>query len=206
MIRECIALALKTTGDFAVIEQTSEMTELASIVKAQSPDIAILEEELSDVSDWNVIQYLQKHHRDCRLIVLYTNFSRLAVRRLVSLGIRGFVSKHSSFASLIETINEVHADGYSLCKKSSRVILPHIIPVQHVDQNLNAVSLTELETQTLVGISSDKTIRQIANESSLSIRTIERCKKNLLAKARVKTVAGLVLFALKFNYIALDDD
>jgi DNA-binding CsgD family transcriptional regulator len=63
--------------------------------------------------------------------------------------------------------------------------------------------LTEREKEVVLLICRDKSSREIADELHISIKTVESHRNNAMDKIGAKSVAGLVLYAVKMNWVIL---
>jgi DNA-binding NarL/FixJ family response regulator len=61
----------------------------------------------------------------------------------------------------------------------------------------NAVNFSEKELKILRLIADDKTTEEISKEVYLSPRTIETIRQNMKTKVGAKTIAGLVMYAMR---------
>jgi DNA-binding NarL/FixJ family response regulator len=61
----------------------------------------------------------------------------------------------------------------------------------------NPVKFSEKEIRILKLISEDKTTDEISKEVFLSPRTVETIRQNMKSKVGVKTIAGLVMYAMR---------
>ena len=61
----------------------------------------------------------------------------------------------------------------------------------------NPVKLSEKELKILILIAEDKTTEEISKDVFLSPRTIETIRQNMKQKVGAKTIAGLVMYAMR---------
>lgn len=63
------------------------------------------------------------------------------------------------------------------------------------------MKLSKRQLAVLVGIASDKTVKQIADELGLAYKSVDNYRQNLKAKLNIHTAVGLTHYALKHNII-----
>jgi DNA-binding CsgD family transcriptional regulator len=65
----------------------------------------------------------------------------------------------------------------------------------------NPIKMSEKELKILKLIAEDKTTEEISKEVFLSPRTIETIRQNMKTKVGAKTIAGLVMYAMRNKLI-----
>jgi DNA-binding NarL/FixJ family response regulator len=130
-------------------------------------------------------------------IVLHSPYRHAVwVEKLITAGVKGFVSKNSNFNKIKEAIQAVDAGKYYICP---------LIATQfsNLEEFLNDTSIplklinpvfSRREMEVLDLISNGLSNREIAEQLFLSVKTIETHRKNLTEKANVKNTAELIKF------------
>ena len=113
------------------------------------------------------------------------------VKRSLKAGFQGFLLKNVDKTELSTAIRKImQGHTYVSAEFTHRLLEPE-------DNDL----FTERERQVLRLIMKEKTNRQIADELSISERTVETYRKNLFRKANTNNVVGLVKFAISRNFL-----
>ena len=104
------------------------------------------------------------------------------------------------------TINEVANKGFYYNEQVMKVIYKDIISgKQAAKSDLDSMQLTAREIEILKLICKQYNAVEIAETLSISPRTAEGHRNNLLLKTRTKNIAGLVVYAIQNNIITLNE-
>ncbi len=120
------------------------------------------------------------------------------IRQAIHVGGNGYLLKCCSINDLVEAIDKVSNGEDHFC--------PEVLQLTDTlkkkrDVNTGLVGdLTSREWQVLKMLADDMTNEEIANELSISIRTIEGYRLSLKNKLQVNSLAGIVKFAYRNGY------
>ncbi len=118
LVREALKLLLKDASGVEVIgeAETGEMT-LAS-VREKRPNVLLLDVHLPDFSGLYISQKLLRQYPETKVIILTNEKNKTFSRRLLEVGVHGYLTKEAEQKELIQTIKEV--------QKGKRIISPKI--------------------------------------------------------------------------------
>jgi DNA-binding NarL/FixJ family response regulator len=190
---------------------------LSNFVKQLLPDVKIshfeelsalksltrdLDDSLLVVDPWSaekpeeILKFISKVSHKTKVIVL-TNYSNEAeVLKAVETGIRSLVFKHESQREIEKAIMAVRDGDYYFNRELSKKIHEHIILGKKTAPEHETIELTKRELEILRLICEQKTNREIADQLSVSARTIDNHRNNMLHKAGARNTVGLVLYAV----------
>lgn len=118
------------------------------------------------------------------------------IKRMLQLGVMGYVLKNSGKKEIQQAIDMVMQGGQYYSAEVTHVIMNKLRGVGQKAAVSNSPALTEREMEILHLILKQQTNQEIAEELFISTRTVEAHKRNLLEKTGSKNVAGLVLYAI----------
>jgi two-component system response regulator NreC len=109
-----------------------------------------------------------------------------------------FLDAKVNFKTLLKAIQNVLSDGFFIDPKATKDYINLLKSSE--DRIINA--LTKRETEVLKLLCDDQTSKEIGKSMSISSRTVENHRKNLLLKTKSKGTAGLVIYAIQNNIIS----
>lgn len=180
--------------DIEIVGQTTTGLEAIRLARQLNFNIIIIEIALSDKNGIEVIKQLKKEFPNISIVV-FSNLKedQYAIRALKA-GASGFINKNSSQDVLVGAIRQV-ASGL-------KFISPSL--AQEMANNLNQEFegephkiLSDREYQTLIMIASGKSVSDIANELSLSVKTISEYRARVLFKMKLRHNAEITHYAIK---------
>ncbi len=131
-----------------------------------------------------------------RVIGLSAKDDIAAAATLLDAGARGYVVKRSAFAELVRAIRLV-ANGHTYVDPSIVSPLP---PAQRIGDVLVA-PLSRRESQVMRLLAVGRTVKDIAEELSMSPRTLETYKARAMSKLNLKSRAELVRHAIQAGWL-----
>lgn len=176
----------------AFVAHTRE--ELLQALNMQFPDVMVLDVVASDVNGLDLFTDILKLHPTARLIAYTSLKSAVLVENLLSIGVKGYVSKTQPADDLITAIKDVNLGLTSVPSK-------YVFLTSRYREPQNT-ALTKREFEILHYIAKELTTQEIADKLSLSAKTIENHKINIFKKLEVKNSAGLILAATRLGYIS----
>jgi DNA-binding NarL/FixJ family response regulator len=203
LVRQSFALALATDSSLQVVAQAEHGRQLLDLMDSTDPDVIMLDLQMPVLSGWEVLPILKKDYPHCKVVIVSMFFDTLFIQDLVSKGAHGFLPKNADFETLINAIHEIYDLGYFFSGRINRKLVNELLVAQSIMPTFKEVLLNERELETLRLICEDRLNSEISEKLGVSERTVDRYRTTLYEKTKAKTVAGLVLFALKHNLIKI---
>ncbi len=156
---------------------------MRATLQSRCPDVL-----LTDISlpDGDIVDFCHEVLEDfpaVKIIVLTVHDEYSVIKRMLDIGVHGYLLKSSSSSELVDAIERVWKDEHYVSAEVSD-ILSKSAPVE--------VSLTAVETKVLRLICDGFTNPQIAGKLCLGVETINWYRKRLLAKFNVNNSVSLV--------------
>lgn len=146
------------------------------------PSIAILDIEMPILSGFEVIQKSQEESPDTGFIILTSFKEKGFVLKAKELNIQGYILKDEPFIEVHKCIQKV-SNGQSYFSKSISKILENEISPQ-----IEKMKLLSPSERTIVRlVASGKTSREIGESLSISSRTVEKHRSNIIFKLGLPT-------------------
>ncbi len=192
---------------YAVIGEASDGKQLVELVERLEPDIVLLDISMKDTGGLQALQQLKRVRPHSRVLILSMHTDPALIMQALECGAHGYLLKDT-------TVNELkHA--LEALRKNERYLSPAIAHTV-INQALTRVqkrqpepaqthNLTARQLEILRLIVRGKSTREIANGLSLSIKTVETHRAQIMKRLQIHDVAGLVLFAVREQIISLDD-
>lgn len=176
-----VGLAGALPNHLNILAQASDGGSALELVREHRPDLAILELTLPELDGLGVLAAIRRERLGTRVLVLATAFSDHDVRRAVSLGASGLLTKQ---ADVDEVGEAVLAIGRGELVLDPRVPMPGDADGRPAHRN-GAKPLTTREEQVLRLMADGLSGPQMARELVISPSTIKSHIENLYAKLGV---------------------
>ena len=191
LIRAGLRAMLQNIPDFIVVGEAENGIVLLSLVSELNPDIVLMDISMPGLSGIEATRQVRKISPNTRVLALTVHEDEGMLREMIRAGAHGYIIKRAIEAELIQAIRIV-SQGYiyvypSLTGALLQDISPHSRQVKPSHE-----MLTAREKDVLLLLARGYTNRQIAQELTLSQRTIEGHRSSLVSKLGMKSRVELM--------------
>lgn len=201
MFRDGLKAIVSDFSDIEVVLECENGKEFLERIDADI-DIVLLDLDMPEVNGLEALEGLIKIGSELRVIFVSQNKEPLLISRLMELGAKGYLTKDATSDELYTAILSVYQTGFYFNDLVSQSYLAKLASKEHVNPQFNNVEqLSEREQQVLQLICEEYTTKEIADQLSLSPKTVENHRTRIMDKTGVRNTAGLVVFAIKNNLV-----
>ncbi len=174
--------------------------EAIDLVQKNRPDVLVLDISMPDLDGISVTRKLKLDFPELLILILTLHEDEALVKEAIKAGASGYILKRAAETELISAI-QVILRGDMYIDPSMLRSLFNESRTDSTQQNLPAESLTPRETEILKLIVEGYTNRQIGEELSISIRTVEGHRGNISDKLGLHSRLELVRYARQHGII-----
>ena len=198
IVREGLKQILAESRDIIVAGEAENGVDAIKLFRKAKCHVMLLDISMPDRSGIDVLKQLKKEHPEMAVLMLSMHREDQYAIRSLKAGAAGYLTKQSAPQELVVAIRQV-ATG----QKYVSAALAQELASQLGDGYDGAPheALSDREYQTLTMIASGKTVSAIAEELSLSVKTISEYRSRLLVKMKLKNSAVLTHYAIKNQLI-----
>jgi DNA-binding NarL/FixJ family response regulator len=179
-------------GDFGGVEES-----LAGIAQLQ-PDLVLTDLALPKCSGFELLSEIKNIAPHARKLVLTAHNSEEYIRAALNAGADGYVLKDANRAELMLAIRTVAAGQQFLCKAiASKILSGYLSGGESRRHPPNSQSITGREREVLTRIALGESNKVIARALTLSVKTIEKHRSNLMRKLHLHNAAAITMFAVR---------
>jgi DNA-binding NarL/FixJ family response regulator len=199
-----VAEALKSllSPDFELVGVVEDGRALLEAARTLRPDVIVADISMPQLNGIDALTQLRKSGNGVPVVFLTMHRDVSFARRAMDAGASGFVLKHSASAELVSAIRAALAGRTYLTSQLAGEVLESMkqAPVQAGGP---LGSLTPRQREVLQLVAEGRSAKQIASRLSISPRTVEFHKFQLMETLGLHTNAELVHFAIKHGLVAL---
>lgn len=198
VVRRGLKQILSDEPDMAVCGEAPDTRELAKIVDTQNWDIIILDITLTDGNGLDVLAELKRKHPSLPVLILSVHPEEQYAIRALKSGADGYVNKRCAPEDLVNAVRKVVSGG----KFISPVLAERLADSlrEGFKQPLHD-TLSNREYQVTCMIASGKTLKQIALELYLSVKTVRTYRQRIMEKMTFRSNAELIHYAIKKHLV-----
>lgn len=201
LIRHGIKKIIESEPSLEVIGQVGDGLELLTMMKVVTPDIVLLDISMPNLRGIEAIGEAKKICPKVKIVILTMHKSKQYLCHAISAGADGYVLKEDSDSELLTAIDQVLKDKIFVSPVLSKELSSSDVEACRKKKNIPSESLTPRERQVLKMVAEGKTSRDIAELLSISTRTVEHHRANLLRKLNINNTADLIKYAIRKGYV-----
>ncbi|RYY84659.1 MAG: response regulator transcription factor [Chitinophagaceae bacterium] len=157
-----------------------------------------LDIRMPELDGANALSLLRKEYEETRIIVLTMYDDQEMVTKMMEMGANAYLTKTTDPDEIYQAIITVMNDEFYFNELVNKAVLLKLQYKKKVKQYYpNTVQFSEKELKILKCIAEDMTTEEISKEVFLSPRTIETIRQKMKEKVGAKTIAGLVMYAMR---------
>ena len=185
LFRDGIKIMLETMPDFQVVAEVDSADGLLDAVKQHSVGLVILDYNMPGGGAISALEHIKKRYEHTKVISLTGVHSGHLFKQMLNAGADGIFMKEMSAQDMLSSIQKV-LNGEKVYSETVKEYLKNEQP-----------KLTNREFQIMDLIVSGLSTAEIAERLSLSAKTVENHRYNLMQKLELKNSVELTLYAQK---------
>lgn len=203
IIRSGICALLKNEPDFQIVGEAKTGREAVLLAIQLSPDVLIMDLAMPLLNGMEATRQIARECPHTKVIVLSAYEDDAHMESSVASGAAGYLLKVTAAADIVQAVREVHkGNAYFSPLVAERLRARSMSRVGSVKPD-PAKSLTTREAEVLQLIAEGFINKQIADELSISIKTVEKHRQSLMDKLNIRCTADLTRHAAHAGIIEL---
>jgi two-component system, NarL family, response regulator NreC len=193
VVRSGIKLLLDREDDIEVVGEAGSAKDAIFEVRAQKPDVLLLDVVMPGESGIEVLPKLLKESSETKVLVLSMQDDPSYVREAFAAGASGYVLKEAADEEVVAAVREIASGGsYVHPALGARMVAAEAAERAAAE----ADPLSEREREVLRLLALGHTNQEISKLLFISVRTAETHRAHIMQKLRISTRAELVRYAL----------
>jgi DNA-binding NarL/FixJ family response regulator len=203
IVREGLRALLSEEEGLVILAEAEDGRRAVELSKKLSPDVVILDVSMPDLNGVEAARQIISENGGTKVLVLSAYSDRRYIAEALKAGACGYVLKECACEELFRAIRCVAAGKIYLGAGVADVVVEEYL-CRFEDEKPNGSSpLTPRERKVLGLLADGMGAKEIALKLGVSARTIEVCRKKLMGKLGVGSVAGLTRFAIREGLTSL---
>ena len=194
IVRAGLRALMKSEPGMELVGEANNGEQAIQFSKELQPDVIVLDLNLPDLDGIQVTHRIKNEQPGIRILILTVHEDEALLREAIRAGASGYIIKHAAENELISAIRSILMDEIYIHPKMIRALLVDPEPPK-LPAGPSIDMLTPRELEILQFLIQGYTNRQIAEELSLSVRTVEGHRSNLSAKLGLHSRVDLIRYA-----------
>ena len=190
-IRQGLSILIDGSEGFQCISAFSNAEDALKKIPIQIPDVVLMDINLPGMSGIECVEKLKEKLPDLQIMMLTVYEDNELIFKSLVAGASGYIIKRTPPAQLIEAIREIHEGGSPMSNQIARKVVDAFR--QYGKSQKDTENLSERENEILSFVAKGFHDQEIADEFSLSIKTIRTHLRNIYKKLQVRSRTEAVL-------------
>lgn len=199
VVREGLKQILSGIPDMIVAGEASDGRQALEQARKGAYDLLLLDIAMPIMNGLDVLKQLKSEKADLPILMLSMYPEEQYAIRTLKAGASGYLTKASAPEELIAAVRKVCQGGKYVTSSLAEKLATYLQPDR--ERPVHEL-LSDREYQVVLMIASGKTVSEIADALSLSVKTISTNRSRALAKMGMKTNAELTHYAISNGLVA----
>lgn len=204
IVREGLRGLLQKLPDMEVIAEAEDGRNTVKLVQEMSPDVVVMDVTMPDMNGIEATRQIVGASPAVKVIALSMHADRRFVTGMLNAGARGYLLKDCALEEMAQAIRRVVAGHSYLSSTIVDVVVPTVGQPSEKTEGPSLTTLTTREREVLQLLAEGRSVKEIASHLTLSIKTIETYRQQIMDKLDTHTIAGLTKIAIREGIITLD--
>jgi len=201
--RKGIRSLLEGHAGWEVCGEARDGREAVECAGKLKPDVLLLDIGMPNLNGLDAARQILATTPDARILILTVHDSEQTVREVLAVGALGFLLKSDAGRDLLAAVEALqHRRTFFTSSVAQMMLEGYLRPHDEEDGSGRCV-LTPREREVIQLVAEGKTTKEVATALSLSVKTAETHRTNLMRKLDLHSVAALTLYAVRNGIVQI---
>lgn len=201
LFRTGVRTSLSARKDIQMVAEAENGMQLLNLLKHIKPDVVLLDIQMPIMDGLVTLPEVKKLYPDVKVIMLSMHNDHSMITKMMEVGANSYLTKESDADVIYQAIRICYEDEFFFNDLTNKAMLTGLRTKREPEPDANEVVLTDKEKRILRFMCEEKSTREIADLVAISPRTVEAIRDKLKTKTGAKSMAGLVMYAVKAGII-----
>ncbi|MDP4130073.1 MAG: response regulator transcription factor [Bacteroidota bacterium] len=201
LFRAGVKTALSVKKDIELIGEADNGMQLLNLLKHMEPDVILLDIQMPIMDGITTLPEIRKLYPGVKVIILSMHNDHSMISKLMEIGANSYLTKNSDSENIYNAIKTCYEQEFYFNELTNKALLSGLRTRRTESLAPQEANLTEKETTILKMMCEEKTTKEIADLVEISPRTVEAIRDKLKTKTGARSMAGLVMYAVKNGII-----
>ena len=202
LFRTGVKTSLSSRKDVEVIAEAENGMQLLNLLKHIKPDVILLDIQMPIMDGLATLPEVKKLYPDVKVIMLSMHNDHSVISKMMEIGANSYLTKDSDSEVIYQAIKTCFEQEFFFNDLTNKALLNGLRMKKVTDAQPDAdIQLSYKEKTVLKLMCEEKSTREIASAVDLSPRTVEAIRDKLKTKTGSKSLAGLIMYAVKAGIV-----
>ncbi|MBM4255438.1 MAG: response regulator transcription factor [Deltaproteobacteria bacterium] len=194
MIRRGIKQTVADEVDMQVVGEAQSAKQTIDLLRISECDVVILDVSMPDGNGLHVLKEIKKERPTLSVLMLSMHPEEQFAVRALRAGASGYLTKESSPEELLTALRKVSTGGRYLTLSLAERLAEDLVTASPVNSHER---LSDREYEVFSLLASGRTVSEIAEQLSLSVKTVSTYRARILEKMNLRNNAEIMRYAMQ---------
>jgi DNA-binding NarL/FixJ family response regulator len=205
LMRRGLKALLESHPGWSICAEAHTGREAVSKAEQFKPDIVILDITMPELNGVEAARRILRASPNTEILVLSVHYSDQLIRDILDAGVRGYIVKSDSDRDLVIAVEALANHKPFFTPRATELILSNFNyrgagPASDMPEIIGD-RLTSREREIVQLLSEGKSSKEVASVLSISVKTAETHRANIMRKLEIHSVSELVRYAVRNQII-----
>ncbi len=204
IVRAGLRMLLQAQPDLEIVGEVNNGRDAIAKTRELTPDIVLMDITLPDMDGFEATRQIKRAFPNVAILALTMHESDEYFFKMLNAGASGYVPKKAAPTDLVSAIRTVHEGGVFLYPSLAKSLVRDYMGRAETGDRAALDGLTDREQEVLKWIADGLTNQEIAGKLTISVKTVERHRANIMAKLNLHSRTELVKYAIRKGLIEVE--
>lgn len=205
MMREGLKSLIQKESDMEVVGEADNGEQTVKLAAKVGAHVVVMDVAMPDLNGIEATRKIISANPRTKVVALSGHDSKEFVREMLTAGASAYVLKKRAYEELVRAIREVMKGKKYLSPDIAQGVVDDYIELSSSISDKPAfIVLTNREREVLQQLAEGKTTKEMADALSVSVKTVETHRRNIMEKLNLHSIAGLTKYAVREGVTSLD--
>ena len=196
IVREGIKRIIDDVPDMNIVAEASSGQEAIDLILENLYDLILLDISMPGKNGLQTLKLIKKHNKNIPVLMLSMHSEEQYAMRTIKAGASGYMTKETASMELVSAIRKINNGRKYISKEVAELSATDLYHEEDKDPHEN---LSDREFEILKMIARGITTKSIANELSISPKTVSTYRTRILDKLNMQNNSDLIHYVIDYK-------
>jgi DNA-binding NarL/FixJ family response regulator len=201
VVREGLRALINAQAGIEVVGEAADGRSALPLAEALRPDVAIVDISMPGMKGAETTEHLKRATPGLKVLALTVHEDKGYLQLLLEAGASGYALKRAASEELIHAIRVVASGGVYLDPFLAAKVVGRLVRKPSSREDIQVESLSERETDVLQRLARGYSVKEIAAQLEIGVRTVETYKSRSFEKLGLRSRIDLIRHAIQRGWL-----
>lgn len=187
-----------------IVAEAGNGREAVEQTLACKPDVAVLDVSMPELNGLEAARQIRRQCPHTEVLILTVHETEQIAQEVLKVGAKGYILKSDAGRELVAAVRNVSNHLNYLTTRVAKMVTDAKLKegMQAIDADDIGTRLTPREREIVQLLAEGRSNKEAASVLSISVKTVETHRTNIMRKLRFHSIGELVRYAVKNNIVA----